>query len=410
MANFGYNSMKKLLLLLSIVLTGCGGGGSSDPSSTTSTAKAESKPVITCLISSTIAPAGYTGSYAIPTPTQRLVTTIQRSVGIKDYYPDNKCKYAAELDKLQTLGVDRIWVYNYGVWDDFNKPVWTIDNTSWQIPKESFTYLVTEAKKRNIKVFLALQFTAFDNQGTMLPFGVDISSALLQKMLDSHHSAIVDYAKYGESIGLAGISIDWNAFYIKNWYDYPDQWATNMVSIANDIRSNFSGVITYGQIGSPHYDTRIYNVVDELHIHLAPRLTQIENANISVSLLRDKFTDLINQFYIDYHQTSKPIIWEISVQSRDKYFTEGWVEDGFCVNNCIQNSYVTDFSIQAMGIEAALEAIAMQNKFTTKSVDFHTSYWHTDTMTPGSEGFPNLSQSIRGKPAENIVKYWFSRG
>ena len=63
-----------------------------------------------------------------------------------------------------------------------------------------------------------------------------------------------------------------------------------------------------------------------------------------------------------------------------------------------------------MGIEAALEAIAMQDKFTTKSVDFHTSYWHTDTLTPGSEGFPNISQSIRDKPAENIVKYWFTRG
>ena len=106
---------------------------------------------------------------------------------------------------------------------------------------------------------------------------------------------------------------------------------------------------------------------------------------------------------------NKPIIWEISIQSRDKYFTEGWIEDGFCVTNCIQNNYVTDFSIQAMGVEAALQAIVSQNKFTTGSVDFHSSYWHTDTVTPGAEGFPNLSQSIRNKPAESIIKYWFKR-
>ena len=35
-------------------------------------------------------------------------------------------------------------------------------------------------------------------------------------------------------------------------------------------------------------------------------------------------------------------------------------------------------------------------------------YWLTDTLIPGEEGFPNLSQSIRGKPAEEIVKYWYT--
>jgi hypothetical protein len=110
------------------------------------------------------------------------------------------------------------------------------------------------------------------------------------------------------------------------------------------------------------------------------------------------------------NNTTKPVIFEISTQSRSDYFLNGWTEDGFCVNNCIQNSYVTDFSIQAIGVEAAMQAIAAQTSFVTKSVNFHTSYWLTDSLTPGPEGFPNLSQSIRGKPAENIVKYWFSRG
>lgn len=395
--------MKKLLLSLVVVLAGCGGGGGGETK--------ETKQIqnISCNVANSIAPAGYNGTHSIPTPTQHLPSNIQRSVGLKDYNPNNKCNYAADLDKLQALGVDRVWVYNYGVWDDFNKSVWTIDSNSWQISKENFTYLVTEAKKRNIKVFLALQFTAFDKQGNTLPMGVDVSAELLQRMLDSHHNTVVEYAKFGETIGLSGISIDWNAFYIKNWYDFPEQWTTNMLAIASDIRHNFTGIVTYGQMSNPLNDSRIYNVVDELHISLAPTLTQTENSNISVSMLRDKFTDLINQYY-QYHHTTTPVIWEVSIQSRDKYFTEGWVEDGFCVNNCIQNSYTTDFSIQAMGIEAALEAIAMQDKFTTKSVDFHTSYWHTDTLTPGSEGFPNISQSIRDKPAENIVKYWFTRG
>lgn len=195
-----------------------------------------------------------------------------------------------------------------------------------------------------------------------------------------------------------------------------------MVALANEIRTTFSGVITYGQIGIPQYDSRIFNVIDEIHISLAPRLTATENSNISVALLKIKFTEIIDHLHTQLQNSTKPVIWEIAIQSRDKYFLEGWVEDGFCVvpngngsptdyNNplCAQKNYVTDFSIQAIGVEAALQAIASQNKFTTKSVDFHGSYWHTDTVTPGNEGFPNFSQSIRGKPAESIVKYWFAK-
>jgi hypothetical protein len=398
--NYG-QLMKKLLLLLSIVLAGCG-GGSADPS--VKSTSLPTSPVLLCSVASSIAPAGYAGAYAIPVPTQRLNTNIQRSIGFKDYGTTNTCAYAAALEKMQANGVDRVWLYNYGVWDDFNKDVWTI--VDWQISQSTFTYIVTEAKKRNIKVFLAFQFTSVDSKGNSLPYGSDISATLITKMLASHKKTITEYTEYGETIGLSGVSLDWNSFYIPNMYEHSELWATSMVSIANAIRSKFSGTITYGQIGWPFYDSRIFDVVDELHIGLTPT----ENANISVPLLREKYSALIKLYAQYLNNTTKPVIFEISTQSRSDYFLNGWTEDGFCVNNCIQNSYVTDFSIQAIGVEAAMQAIAAQTSFVTKSVNFHTSYWLTDTLTPGAEGFPNLSQSIRGKPAENIVKYWFSRG
>lgn len=390
--------MKKLLLLLSVVLAGCGGGSSSDTS-------------VLCSVASSIPPAGYTGAYAIPYPTQRLTPSIQRSIGFKDYGTSNSCAYSDALDKMQANGVDRVWVYNYGIWDDFNKDVWTI--VDWQISRSNFTYIVNEAKKRNIKVFLALQFTSVDSKGNSLS-NDNISPTLLTKMLNSHKKTIVDYTAYGETIGLSGVSLDWNAFWISNMTEHGELWATSMVTIANAIRSNFSGTITYGQIGWPFYDKRIYDVVDELHIGVTQVtenwLTIHEHANISVALLKEKYSALIKQVAQNLNNTTKPVIFEILVQSRSDYFLNGWTEDGFCVNNCIQNSYMTDFSIQAIGVEAALEAIASQTSFVTTSVNFHTSYWITDTLTPGPEGFPNLSQSIRGKPAEKIVKYWFSRG
>lgn len=412
--------MKKILLIVTLVLSGCGGGSTSTTEAPVATV-AKAPEAISCIVPSSIAPAYYTGSYSIPTPTQQLETNIQRSVGLKDYYAGSACAYGVTLDRLQALGVDRVWVYNYGRWNDFSKDIWTIDKDEWQIPESSFTYLVTEAKKRNIKVFLALQFTAVDKKGVFLPFGENVPEATMIKILNSHHKLIVDYVKYGEKIGLAGVSLDWNAYYIHNINDYRELWATSMVAIAKDIRANFSGVLTYGQMGMPLNDSRIYDVIDEIHVSLVPRLTEIENSNISIALLKTKFTELIDSYYSLLSNTTKPVTWEIAIQSRDKYFTEGWVEDGFCIgslngvpmsndsSNCMQKNYTTDFSIQAMGIQAAFEAIAEQNKFITKSINFHSSYWHTDTLGNNTEGFPYLSQSIRGKPAEKIVKQWFSR-
>jgi hypothetical protein len=119
---------------------------------------------------------------------------------------------------------------------------------------------------------------------------------------------------------------------------------------------------------------------------------------------------------------SIPIIWDFNIQSRDKALSEGWVEDGFCINDngsiifnwgspeCTkQMNYITDFSIQALAIEGAFQAIKEQTLIKTYGIMFSTSYWHTDTLVPGPEGFPNLSQSIRGKPAENVVKHWYSK-
>jgi hypothetical protein len=117
---------------------------------------------------------------------------------------------------------------------------------------------------------------------------------------------------------------------------------------------------------------------------------------------------------------SIPVIWDFNIQSRDKALSEGWMEDGFCTNGSVifnwgntectnQMNYVTDFSIQALAIEGAFQAIKEQTLIKTYGINFSTSYWHTDTLVPGSEGFPNFSQSIRGKPAENVVKHWFSK-
>ncbi len=43
----------------------------------------------------------------------------------------------------------------------------------------------------------------------------------------------------------------------------------------------------------------------------------------------------------------------------------------------------------------------------TDSINF-TSYWWTDTMKP-YQSLPEISQSIRNKPAESIVYQWWKQ-
>tara|TARA_B100000809_G_scaffold68000_1_gene65157 strand:- start:1636 stop:1872 length:237 start_codon:yes stop_codon:yes gene_type:complete len=65
-----------------------------------------------------------------------------------------------------------------------------------------------------------------------------------------------------------------------------------------------------------------------------------------------------------------------------------------------------------------LRAIDNQTVFEMLGTTTTTGYWLTDTLyaEPNQqssngvplEGFPNISQSIRGKPAEKIIKYWYT--
>jgi hypothetical protein len=311
------------------------------------------------------------------------------------------------------------------------------------------SFIVTEAKKRNIKVYLAWQFNIVDDNGNFLfQLGENVDKKLWATILETHHKNIVEVAKFAETIGIAGIASDWNAMNIGNGQDpvLREMYVQKISTIIDDIRKVFTGKVTWGQHLHIWHDYRIIDKVDALHVSIIPRLSNIEMVNFSSDTVMYATLNEMRRLYQDYHciwpsdQTrcstvrstrEVPVIFEVAIQSRDKYFKDGWIEDGFCISgitsdgkttNCVQTSYVTDFSIQAIGIDGVLRAIKSQTYFKVQSVNFHSSYWHTDTLKPStgfiqtqfgskedSEGFPNLSQSIRGKPAEAVVKQWFKR-
>ena len=271
-----------------------------------------------------------------------------------------------------------------------------------------------EAHSRNIKVTLVWQLWPTDSKGNQINT-TNPSETEMLKVLRGWHNVITDMAKFSGTNNVDNLYIQWSAFYYPVVTTYTESATQEFLSIIADIRSVFNGKLF---MGTPRfYDKRIIEKVDAIVVPVSPsNWSYNDDLNISVSLLKQRYSDAITGAYLEYSlytgmdPKNIPIIWDFNIQSRDKALSQGWVEDGFCVASCIQNTYTTDFSVQALAIEGAFEAIREQTYFKTYGINFSTGYWHTDTLVPGPEGFPNLSQSIRGKPAENIVKQWFKKG
>ncbi|WP_185817508.1 hypothetical protein [Shewanella atlantica] len=445
-------------LLISFVfislLSACGGGGDepvSPPDVTPPT-----PPVASCVNPhSADYPDSYNGKFSIPSPRGELSSHITRGISFKDYSPvllwgalgqsnqgdcsqDEyvKLMYLQALQAMKASGTQRTWLYNYGRWNSENE-LWVVEENDYQIPKRYVEYIVEQAERLEIDIYFAWQFTTNNvNFEDLVVLGEAVTMDKLKQILDAHHNNMITQAKYAQAIGIKGIAADWNAMNINLSTDeIKDYYIERFAEIIDDIRVNFDGEIVWGQVGYVFNDERIFSRVDSLLVNAmnaggSTQFTAEESANLTPELVKNKtLTSLENmktQIYcLDIHQPcwhgksdiELPITLNIQVQSRDDFFLKGWKEDGFCtsatledgaVDNCIQESFVTDFSVQAVGIEGIMQAIADQDSFEIGSVDIHTGYWLSETLVPGKEGFPNISQSIRGKPAESILKHWYT--
>ena len=145
--------MRILLFVFVLLLSACGGGGGGGNTSAPTITVAVTDPCITQKTAPNI-PNSYTGSFPIPTSTNKLPVTINRSVGFKDYHPimphnigcNNKESYIRSLysnsfDRLKDLGTESVWVYNYARWEDLTKVVWTIDKNTYQIPENELNII-----------------------------------------------------------------------------------------------------------------------------------------------------------------------------------------------------------------------------------------------------------------------------
>ena len=382
-------------------------------------------------------PPEYLGAFPIPTPTQKLPANVIRSITLKDdwitrggpwsptsgsgctdqvQYAHNL--WAETLDRIQRDGADKVWIYNTAAIIDITKSIYIKGANA--ISDSDLKFVVDEAHKRHLKIYYSWQYQTSDELGHSFPNPSDVTLDDLRKMLNSYHDIIVEQAKYANQIGIDGIQADWAWPWvekIRTDIAFKKLWCDELSTTIDDIRSVFSGRIVVGFLNSV-INSEIAKKIDALGIVFIIRISDVENNDVTVDLLKSKYLAFIRDRYTAIASdlggsVNIPIIWYVSEQSRRDFLMNGWTEDDFCVQNCIQRSYVTDFSVQAIAYEAVLQAITFQQYFSTYEVDLSASgYWYSDEIVPrrtDETGFPNLGQTIRNKPAEGIAQYWFGR-
>ena len=369
-----------------------------------------------------------------------------------------KLMYRTTLRQLKEHGVETAWVYNFGYWQDHQAETWEINHSRKHVSDWQIEYIAETAQDLGMNMHYAWQFLALDDENNMLfPFDgmVYVDMSLLKRIIDSHEKHILWEADRLQSLGVTSMSADWSAMWVcfcgledeassnerdelKNYY------MERLASIISQIKGRFDGEVYVGE-GIIWNDSRVFDQVDGVIGSLPNLISDDEVAGATVDLIEERVAEYVTALYDDWTcNTQQPcweyttyqlpkVIWNMFAQSHANFLSTGWVEDGFCTqgtykdvyyDDCMQYSVPTDFSAQAIFIEGMLRAIDKQPWFETKGTTASAAYWLSDTLIPdenqygsdcglnfgscGREGFPNISQSVRGKPAEKIIKAWYT--
>jgi len=367
--------------------------------------------------------------------------------------------YRETLRRLRDHGVTTVQIYNFGGWSD--KGDWEVVHVSKHITDEEVEFITQTGQDLGLDIYYAWQFNmeVKDSEGNavkvrdssgnltnklLFPFDghVRVDMTLLKKIMDAHETHMYWEADRAESIGMDGISADWSAMWvaftgidgeasIDEEMEMRDYYMERMGQIVDGIKSRFNGKIILGE-GITWNDERVWDKVDIIKFGFPRLLTDDELDDADIDLIEERATNYITRAYNAYYCNDGAPCWDrtsfntnnhkmmfdLFAQSHAGFLSRGWIEDGFCVtgtvNNivydCIQRQVQPDFSAQAIWYEGVLRAIDKQPYFNLAGTTASTGYWLSDTlMHDGAvEAFPSISQSIRGKPAEKIIKYWYT--
>lgn len=377
-------------------------------------------------------PRSYLGAFPMPTATGApLAGSTQRGVTVKDYWAfitnnpttNEGCRsdwHAAveeTMRRVKRLGADYIAIYQNAYLEDVNANTLKFDCTtnqtcpSWaQIPDAEILWAAERARSYGLNLYLYLQVDVHDIQRKPLPSAP--TAEFLNRFYDAWRQYLLHMGRLAEQARIPVMQVDWGVW----WFDmqkpeYRTAYLNRMPQIAADVKAVYSGQRALGVLAPwQSNDDALMAQTDLLILELWQTrflITAADNANLTPAIVRDRTAQYIKNIGGVLGKYNKPAIFNVMNQSHRDYFSKGWIEDGFCVDACSQNNVTIDFSVQAIAYQGQFEAINTQTTFPVRGVNA-VGYWFADVLLPNTS-FPNLSQSIRGKPAEAIVYRWFRR-
>lgn len=377
-------------------------------------------------------PSTYLGPLHLPeVRIPAAISEFERVVALKDawgkpygnFVPgcvrDPRELFSATVRRLKTLGADTVVLYPWTSFDS-TPSRWTVLNPaqtrSSTMGDEDLEWAVGEAKRAGLSVIWRNQIQGFqDAQGRYLDFPV-VSAENVLKSFDAIDDFLLERGAFLQRIGVDGVSL--TPWYWTSFHDAlpRDQFfSRTRQNIANLRRSGFSGRIIHdlvdGIVDDPYLSAEIYL----FEAGVWANLSEAQAPLASIDELKSTFSGPIQAARAS--AAGRRLLWNASFASRADGFVNPALEETFCTagygidggmfsGDCLQDRKVTDFGLQARATQAFLETVFMSGGEDVGGV--RVEYWMDDNLLPGST-FPNLGYSLRAKPAEQVIRKWFTR-
>ena len=376
-------------------------------------------------------PVEYLGDYEYPQVNGApLPVEIKRVVGLHDVMiPEpslQDCSYnitekerggfLGTMKRAKILGADEITFTNYMLFQDFAKAELQPLERSALSPGD-FRFIAANAEN------LRLDTTLYLNLGT--PPGLSESERWeirsgdwLATLIHNWEPFVLSQAQMCEETGIDAMMINHFDYqpYIKG---FEDVYQTEMLTLLGKVRKVYHGRILLNTFMIQGADLNklslLINSVDGFILNASTWALQYnDNKTVSVSNLRGLYIQDLRYTVSEFSRFNKPYLIRVLVQSEKTFLENSWNEDMFPVSKgndtYYQQHLEVDFSVQAIAYEAMLEAVAQVHNEGSMSVyGFETNgYLFMDVMLPHVSQ-PQISQSVRDKPAEAVIYQWFKR-
>jgi hypothetical protein len=366
-------------------------------------------------------PTSYLGAFPMPPIVDApLPPGVLRGVTLRDFWNDTQkynpglnkgctgsmyTAYTESMKRFKRLNADHVIMFQTALLEDVNAAeLRFLAKDNW-VSETDLAWFVAEARAAGLNVYQGMTVGG-DSKHQPLP--TNPSSVWLAKYLDAWTNYLVGQARVAQRHGIRALQLDWGSY----WFDmkpWNSLYVSKMTDLARRVRSVFSGKIYLGPLYIPS-DPVLHKSIDWIYCGIVMWISDEDNKSISVSVVKKWFLSNLVGLANLLGADAPPIVWGLNSGSHPKALLGKFLEDAFCVpspENCSQRKIRTDFSIQAIAYEAVLEALAEQTLLETAGVETE-GYWYIDVIRP-KDSFPNLSTSIRNKPAESIVYEWFKR-